>query len=64
MRVEITAEEQAVVIELLEQAYRDLKEEIYHSEARDFKDQLKSREALLANVLQKLGRETVGDRVA
>lgn len=56
MRMEqLTPEESALTLELLQQAYQDLREEIYKTENTDFRAALKQREGLLASVIGKLG---------
>lgn len=55
MQLELSKEEQDLLLEVLEQHQRDLKEEIYKTEDTDFKAQLKARELLLARLLGKLG---------
>lgn len=56
MNLEITAEERTLLVELLDQDRRELKEEIYKTEAFDYKDALKARERLLLGLLDKLER--------
>ncbi len=56
MQVELTDAEQELLANLLDNAMRDLKEEIYHTETFDYKEQLKEREALMAGLLTKVKR--------
>jgi|tagenome__1003787_1003787.scaffolds.fasta_scaffold10451732_1 hypothetical protein len=57
MQLDISEEERELLADLLEQDFRELKEEIYHTETRSFKDTLKLRETALLSVLHKLGRD-------
>jgi hypothetical protein len=52
---ELTPEEAALAREILQQAYQDLREEIYKTEGTDFRAGLKRRQDLLAAVIRKLG---------
>ena len=52
---QLTPEEAALAVEILQQAYQDLREEIYKTENTDFRATLKRREDLLASVIGKLG---------
>jgi hypothetical protein len=52
--LQLTTEEQDLVGELLDRAYRDLKEEIYKTEAREFKEALHARERILQGLIQKI----------
>ncbi len=54
MQVELTAAEQELLANLLDNALRDLKEEIYKTETYDYKEQLKERENLMAGLLTKV----------
>jgi len=51
----LTPEEAALALELLQQAYQDLREEIYKTENTDFHAALKRREEMLAAIIAKLG---------
>ncbi len=52
--IDLTPEELALAKEILEQAYQDLREEIYKTEGADFKARLKSREEALAVIIKKI----------
>jgi hypothetical protein len=52
---QLTPEEGALALELLQQAYQDLREEIYKTENTDFRAALKKREDLLGALIRKLG---------
>lgn len=60
MVLTLSAEERALLLELLRSQLGDLKAEIYRTEARGFKEELKVREALLAAMLARL-EATTGD---
>ena len=55
MQLELTADEHALLVTILDQALRDLKEEVYHTETMEYKEALKQREQLLQGLLSKLG---------
>lgn len=52
--IQVTVEEGQLLEELLNRAHRDLKEEIYKTEAREFKEGLRERKHLLEELIQKL----------
>ena len=54
MQLELTGDEQTLLAGLVDEALRDLKEEIYHTETYEYKDQLKAREQLMIGLLGKL----------
>ena len=54
MQFEMRAEEQVLLADILDSAYRDLKEEINKTEAHEFKKQLKVREELLVGLLDRV----------
>ncbi len=56
VQIELNETEISVLGDLLDQAYRDLKEEIYKTETDAYKDALKEREAILLGLLKKVGR--------
>ncbi len=56
MQLDLTDAEQELLANLLDNAMRDLKEEIYHTETYDYKEQLKEREALMVGLLTKVKR--------
>lgn len=55
MQVDLTAEEAAVVADVLDSALRAVREEVYKAEVADYKDSLKQREVILGSVLQRMG---------
>ena len=54
MQLEIGSEERSLLIDVLDSAYRNLKEEINKTETYAFKDELKAREAILLSLLDQL----------
>ena len=63
MQIDISDVERTILIEVVDKAFGELKEEIYHTETYEYKDQLKEREAALASLREKLTGERLG-RVA
>jgi hypothetical protein len=55
MQIEVSDVEFGLLQETLRQAHRDLKEEIYKTEAYAYHQHLKEREAMLEGLLHKLG---------
>jgi hypothetical protein len=58
MNLELTADERGVIAGLVDEALRNLKEEIYHTDTYEYKEQLKAREQLMIGILQKLNTGT------
>jgi len=56
MQIEISETELALLGDVLEQTYVDLKEEIYKTETAAYQHELKEREAVLVGLLHKVGR--------
>lgn len=54
MNLDLTAAERAFLLEVLRDHLGDLKAEINRTETRDFKDQLKAREASLVAIIGRL----------
>jgi hypothetical protein len=54
--IELSDDEHTLLGDLLDQSYRELKEEIYKTETRQYKEALKLRESHLVSMLTKLGR--------
>ena len=52
--IDLSNDEAALAREILESAYRDLKEEIYKTEETGYKARLKQREAVQESLLAKL----------
>ena len=58
MSLDLSAEERNLLAELLDRAFRDLKEEINKTEAYAYKKDLKARERMLVGLIQKLEQRT------
>lgn len=54
----LTPDEMDLALEILRQAFQDLREEIYKTENTDFRANLKQREETLASAIRKLGGTT------
>ena len=52
--VTLTQEEQHILVELVDAAIPDLREEIWHTDDHDYREQLKAREITLKELQQKL----------
>ena len=58
MQIDLTADETAVITEVLDSALGDLREQIYKAEVAEYKDSLKQREAVLKSLLSRLSAGT------
>ncbi len=58
MQIDLTADETAVVTEILDNALGELREQIYKAEVSEYKDALRQRESLLTGLLARLGAPT------
>ena len=54
MNLDLSTDERTLLAGLVDEGLRNLKEEIYHTDTADYKDQLKAREGLMIGILQKL----------
>jgi hypothetical protein len=54
VNLELSSEEKELLAELLDHAYRGLKEEINKTEGREYKAQLKTREEVMLGLLLRL----------
>ena len=54
MQLEISADEAAVLADVLDSALGDLREQIYKAEVADYKTQLKRREAIIAALVNRV----------
>ncbi len=54
MELMLNAEEQELLIGILERRRRELAKEIPHTDHRDFKDMLRKNEGLIDSILQRL----------
>jgi len=57
MDLTLDEEERAVTVELLEEAFRELRVEIHHTHDSEDRERLKHRENVLRGVLKRLGVE-------
>ena len=57
MDLTLDEEERAVTVELLEEAFRELRVEIHHTHDSEDKERLKHRERVLRGLLERLGVE-------
>ena len=55
MDLTLSDDERALLVELLDADYRELKEEIGKTEAFDYKESLRARERLLESLIAKVG---------
>ena len=60
MNIELSDAEAAVLREVFEQEFRDLKEQTYKAEDTDFKKALHDRRAVLEAILDRLGSKIAG----
>ena len=59
MNVELTEEERDLLLETLRRVLGELRSEIYRTEAFDYKEALKAREATLTGLIDRLGVDHV-----
>lgn len=57
MELILTAEEQELLLSILEQRHQELLKEIWHTDHREFKELLRRHEKLLESMLSRLRRE-------
>jgi len=60
----LSREEREFLIELLKQTQSDLREEIYKTEAHDYRMELKKKERILESLLQKVEHEKLVEAAA
>ncbi len=53
--VQLTSEEAALLVEMLQTDLRNLREEVYKTERYEWRQELKHREELINGMLQRLG---------
>jgi hypothetical protein len=58
MHIDLTADETAVLTEILDTALGELREQIYKAEVTEYKDALRQRETILTGLLARLGAPT------
>jgi hypothetical protein len=54
MQIDVSADEAAVLMDVLDSALGDLREEIYKAEVADYKTTLKTREVIITRLLDQL----------
>jgi hypothetical protein len=54
MQLDLTPDEAAIIVDVLDTALGDLREQVYKTEVAEYKDTLKVREAVLTKVLARL----------
>jgi len=59
MKLELSAEEQQLLLQILEQRHFELQKEISHTDHREFKEVLRKNEKLIESVLNRLGASSV-----
>lgn len=57
MELILNAEEQELLLSILEQRHQELLKEIWHTDHREFKELLRRQEKLLESMLSRLQRE-------
>jgi DNA-binding MarR family transcriptional regulator len=57
MTLKLTPEERELLTEILEERHRELQNEIFRTDHREFKQVLKGKEKLLADLLERLAAE-------
>jgi len=60
MNLELSAEERTLLLEVLRNDFGQLRSEIHHTEAADYKAALKEREALLQAIIGRLESTSTG----
>ncbi len=55
MNLDVTADEQDALLDILQRELSRLKGEIYHTDSREFKAGLKVREAIIVDLIDRLG---------
>lgn len=59
MQFEIFAEEQQLLLDLLQTELGNIRQEIHHTETYEYRDKLKAREVLIRELIQKFKAEKV-----
>ena len=54
MQIDVSTDEAAVLVDVLDSALGDLREEIYKAEVADYKATLKTREVIITRLLEHL----------
>jgi hypothetical protein len=55
MQIDLSADEVAVLADVVDSALGDLREQVYKAEVTDYKDSLKQREVVLTRIQAQLG---------
>jgi hypothetical protein len=63
MKFECTDEERTLLIDLLSEQYSDIRDEIYRTESREFKDRLKHRKEIIEKILRKISHVNEGSSI-
>ena len=58
MQLDISSQEQELLVHVLDNYLRDLRSEIYHTDSSGFKDELKEREETINELLTRLRSPT------
>jgi len=59
MQLDLSADESAVLADVLNSALRDTREEVYKAEVAEYKQTLRQREAILTRLLERVGGTSV-----
>jgi hypothetical protein len=59
MQLDVSAEEAAVLADVLDSALRELREEVYKAEVAEYKADLKQRETLIEALLRRVSAKPV-----
>ena len=59
MQLDLSADESAILADVLNSALRDTREEVYKAEVAEYKQTLRQREAILARLLERVGSTSV-----
>lgn len=60
--IQVSDQEAALLHSILQNSFRELEVEIVHTDRREFKDYLKSRESLLRRLIEEVGK-SLGESV-
>lgn len=60
--IQVSDQEAALLHNILQNSFHDLEVEIVHTDRREFKDYLKSRESLLRRLIEEVGK-SLGESV-
>ena len=57
MNIEISAAARDLLLELLQSEMGEVRQEIHHTKTHEYRDKLKAREAVIRELIEKLGGE-------